>query len=559
MGTQTKTQTYKVDWIAIIVSIVILAALVVGTIASPETIVSGLDSVKHFLIYNFGFYFILFTAAMLFYNIYLAASKYGYVRLGRSKPEYSFFGWFAMIFCAAMGCTILFWSGCEWAYYTVWLTPFGMNPEETSEIAVAYSFFHWGIPAWSIYATGVIPIAYRYFVRKQPGLTLQGGCEGVLGKHAFGPLGTVISIIFVFGVLGGYAISYGTGIPMLSELVHQITGLPITFLMDLIMIIAVTALFMWSACSGIAKGIQTLSKLCIYLSLALVLLFLVLGHTGFIVNSSIESFGLMLQNFFHMLFYTDPRGFSGFPQEWTVFYWAWWLGLAPVMWIFIAKCSKGRSIRSVIFTVILAGSAASWLYFGTISNQGFGEVVLGGFDWSNLGGNGTMLDIFANDFYESGLIYSVINSLPGGKFVMILWFATAFILFVTTMDSASYTMAAACTKGLAVDDDPKRPFRILFACLLSVTPLCLLAANATVAGFKATLIITSVPISLTIILCLISCHKWLTQDFGSWTREEIERYFAVNEEDEGEVLPEASKEQEAAAPVDDKEGAVSQI
>ena len=170
-----------------------------------------------------------------------------------------------------------------------------------------------------------------------------------------------------------------------------------------------------------------------------------------------------------------------------------------------------------------------------------------------------MLDIFANDFYESGLIYSVINSLPGGKFVMILWFATAFILFVTTMDSASYTMAAACTKGLAVDGDPKRPFRILFACLLSVTPLCLLAANATVAGFKATLIITSVPISLTIILCLISCHKWLTQDYGSWTREEIERYFAVNEKDEGEVLPEASKEQETAAPVDDKEGAVSQI
>lgn len=541
MSTQIKkTDGYKMDFVAIGISIAILSVLVIITIVSPDSIVGGLNSAKKFLTYNLGFYFVIFTAAMLFYNVYLAASKYGSIRLGRAKPEYSFFGWFAMIFCAAMGCTILFWASLEWAYYVVYLNPFGMSPEETTNIAVAYSFFHWGIPAWSIYATGVIPIGYRYYVRRKPGLTLQGGCEGVLGKHVYGPLGTVIAVIFVFGVLGGYAISYGTGIPMLAQLVNDLTGIPQTFLLDVVLIVAVTALFMWSACSGIAKGIQMLSKLCIYISILLVVLFLVLGHTQFIINGTIEAFGLHLQNFWQMLFYLDPTGSSGgFPQEWSIFYWAWWLGLAPVMWIFIAKCSKGRSIRSIIITVILAGSVASWMYFGTISNHGLGEILLGGFDWQNLGSNGTFLDNFYNTFNEPAVTSAVIQSLPFGKGVLAVWFAASFILFVTTMDSASYTMAAACIKGhgLAVDDDPEKRYRILFAVLLSITPLCLIVANSTLAGFKAVLVITSIPISILIILCLISCHKWLTRDFGKWSREEIDRHFRVyTENPEDDIL-----------------------
>lgn len=538
MSSQTKNK-YQMDYVAIVISVAILSAIVIWTIIAPDGIVNGLNTAKSFLIYNLGFYFVIFTAAMLFYNVYLAASKYGAIRLGRAKPEYSFFGWFAMIFCAAMGCTILFWSSLEWAYYIVWVNPFGMTPEETSNIAVAYSFFHWGIPAWSIYATGVVPIGYRYYVRRKPGLTLQGGCEGVLGDKVYGPLGTLIAIIFVFGVLGGYAISYGTGIPMLAQLFNDLTGVPMTFLLDIVIIIAITAVFMWSACSGIARGIQVLSKLCIYISLVLVALFLILGNTQFIINGTVEAFGLHLQNFWQMLFYMDPTGASGgFPQEWSVFYWAWWLGLAPVMWIFIAKCSKGRSIRSIIITVILAGSVASWMYFGTISNHGLSEILLPGFDWANLGANGTFLDDFYNTFNEPAVTSAVLQSLPFGKGVLAVWFIAAFILFVTTMDSASYTMAAACIKGhgLAVDDDPERRYRVLFAILLSIIPLCLIAANATLSGFKAVLVITSIPISILIIFCIISCHKWLTQDFGKWSREEIDRHFRVYTENPNDEI-----------------------
>ena len=138
-----------------------------SVIAVPDVMVNGFVSVRDFIIYNLGSFFIVFVAALLVYNIWLAGSKYGAIRLGKVKPQYSTFGWIAMIFCAAMGTSILFWSAIEWAYYVTWLRPFGYSMEDTANLSVAYSFFHWGIPAWSVYSAGVVPIAYRYFVRKK--------------------------------------------------------------------------------------------------------------------------------------------------------------------------------------------------------------------------------------------------------------------------------------------------------------------------------------------------------------------------------------------------------
>lgn len=525
------TKDHPIDYMTIIISITLLATLVFLTIISPDTVVNGLVSARDFAIYYLGSFFIVFVAGMLFYNVWLAFSKYGNIRLGRIKPQYSTFGWIAMIFCAAMGTSILFWSAIEWAYYIIWLRPFGMDMAETADMSVAYSFFHWGIPAWSVYATGVVPIAYRYYVRKKEGLTIQGACEGVLGKKVYGPLGTVINVIFIFGILGGLTISYGTGIPMLANIASNLVGSPENFLAFFVLIILITAMFTWSACSGIAKGILVLSKITVYLSFALVGYFLIFGHPVFEIENTVQSLGLSMQNFFQMLFYLDPtRASGGFPQEWTVFYWAWWLGLAPVMWIFIAKCSAGRTIRSVILTVILAGTAGSVLFFGTISNYGLGEVLLNGFNFSTIGSNGTFLDTFYNTWNEYGLVSDVILSLPVGKLILAGWFATGFILLVTTMDSAAYSMAAACTKGLGTWEDPKKKLRILWALMLSVCPLCLLKAGASLSGFKAVLILTAIPVSILILLSIITCTKWLKEDFGMMSKEEIIQYFMLDDE-----------------------------
>ncbi len=511
----------KIDKVSIGVSLALLATLVICTIFAPDATTSGLVSAKNFVVQWLGFYFILMIIFMLGYNLWLALSKYGGIRLGKEKPQYNTFGWIAMVFCAAMGTSILYWSAIEWMYYVQW-PPFGIEPmgAEIEELSVAYSFFHWGIPAWSVYATGVIPIAYRYFVRKKEGLGLQDACEGVLGRHAYGPIGRLITIIFIFGILGGLTISYGTGVPMLANNLANIAGTPETFPVFVVIVLIITAAFSWSALSGLKKGIQMLSKITTVMALALIGLFLFLGNGLFQIENTVQATGLMFQHFPQMLFYLDPARQTNFPQDWTVFYWAWWLGLAPVMWIFIAKISAGRSIRSVVLTVMLAGSAGSIAFFGSISNYGLGQQMAGVFDFVSIMG----------EIGEKQAISAVVLSLPAGKAILALWLLTGFILLITTMDSASYTMGAATVIGLGTWDDPPKPLRIFWAAMLTITPLCLLYAGSSLSGFQSVLILTSIPVSFCIIMAMISCSKWLKEDYGHKTREEIQLEYMLDED-----------------------------
>lgn len=567
----------KYDFTTIIFSLVLMTVLVLGTIFIPDKVVNGLTAAKSAVIYRFGWIFILIVAAIMFYVIWLAVSKYGGIRMGRCKPQFGWFGYAAMIFCAAMGSCMIFWPSVEWAEYIVWtdVWPFGWGVEEMHENALAYSFFHWGIAAWAVYAAGIIPIGYRYYVMKKPGLTLQGGCEGLFGeKLVKGPLGTVINIIFIVGILGGLCITYGTGIPMLANFLHNVIGTPENFLMNVLLIIVLTAVFTWSACSGIEKGILNLSKLCIYVCAVMLGLILILGDTGFIINITTHSVGLQFDRFFAMLFNAGPGDTVGssFAMEWTVFYWAWWLGLAPVMWIFIAKCSKGRTIRSIILTTLGAGFVADIIFFGIISGNGLSMYT--DFDWSTLGSGSTPLDAFYNTWDEFTFISDTLSAtMPFPKLVLGIWFIGTFILLVTTMDSSAYTMAAATQHNVGVNDDPKKTLRLFWACLLSVAPIALLGAGATTKGFTAVIVLSAIPVMILVVVSIIGSTRWIFRDFSKMSRKEIaeffeiegerearkeqirqlsERYEAMMHEDELRAREEMRKEREATAVVREK-------
>ena len=525
----------RFDLVTIVTSIILMAALVFGTIYFPGSVVNSLAAAKNWTIYNFGWIFIIIVAAITFYVFWLALSKYGNIRMGKCKPQYGLFGYAAMIFCAAMGSCMIFWPSVEWAQYiigtNVW--PFGWGVEEMHENALAYSFFHWGIAAWAIYSAGIIPIGYRYYVMKKPGLTLQGGCEGVFGeKRVKGPLGTVINIIFIVGILGGLTITYGTGIPMLTNFLHVVLGTPETFMIDIIIILVLTVVFTWSACSGIDKGILNLSRLCIIFCAIMLGLILVLGDTGFIINVTTHSIGLQFDQFFAMMFNLGPGNTeygSNFAMEWTVFYWAWWLGLAPVMWIFIAKCSKGRTIRSIILTTILAGFLADILFFGIISGNGLSMYT--NFDWSTLGSGNTPLDAFYNTWDEFTFISATLEeTLPAARLIIAIWFIGTFILLVTTMDSSAYTMAAATQHNVGVNSDPVKRLRLFWACLLSISPLCILGAGAGTSSCTAVVILTSIPVMILVVIAIIGSTKWILRDFGAMSRSQIISYFETDEE-----------------------------
>ncbi|MEG1497768.1 MAG: BCCT family transporter, partial [Clostridiales bacterium] len=265
---------WNIDKVSIAISIMLLAALVFFTVFNPNKTTETLVTAKDFVTNYLGFYFIILIIAILAYNCWLVFSKYGNIRLGKEAPKYKTFGWFAMIFFASMGATILFWSSVEWMYY-VQTPPFGLKPlsADSYEISLAYSFFHWGIAPWSIYAFGVIPLAYRYYVRGKDGLALHNACEGVWGDKNNPTLARIITIIFIFGIVGGLTLSYGAVVPMLTNNLHYLFGTPETFFVEVLFVLGLTALFTWSASSGLSRGILNLSRICAFLSFVLVFIF----------------------------------------------------------------------------------------------------------------------------------------------------------------------------------------------------------------------------------------------------------------------------------------------
>ena len=205
---------FKIDKWAIIITLVIVLALSIYIVLLPEQATATLNNLRVFTTSKMGFYFVLITIGIFAVNISLAFSKYGNIKLGKGDPNYKTFSWIAMIFCATMGAGLLYWAVLEWVYYYI-TPPIGITPESiaAAQVAVSYNFFHWGVPAWGIYAIGTIPLAYRFYVRRQEGLSLANGCEGVTNGRPI--WNKIINIVFIFGIVSGIILSFGTGIPML--------------------------------------------------------------------------------------------------------------------------------------------------------------------------------------------------------------------------------------------------------------------------------------------------------------------------------------------------------
>ncbi len=340
---------------------------------------------------------------------WLAFGPYGRVRLGEGKPEFSTFSWGAMLFCAGMGTSIMFWSILEPLYYYTG-PPFGLSPESTdaADWAVTYGLFHWGLSAWALYALPTVAIAYSFYVSKRPSLKISTALEGVLGKHAHGLLGKIIDILVIWSLVGGLGTSLGLGVPMVSAVMGDLIGVEQSLGLSIVIILFWTIIFSASAYSGLYKGIRKLSDINVYLALALAAFVLITGPTLFILSNFTNSLGLMLQNFVYMSFYTDPNASSGFPQTWTVFYWAWFAATAPFIGLFVARISRGRSIRQLVLSILLWGTVGSWLYFA----------VFGGYA-IHLETNQllSLTDILANEG-EQAVIVEMLRSLPISTIVM---------------------------------------------------------------------------------------------------------------------------------------------
>ncbi|GGD12725.1 BCCT family transporter [Pontibacillus salipaludis] len=405
---------------------------------------------------------------MLMFLLFVGVSRYGDIKLGDvdTKPEFKTSSWAAMLFTSGIGTGILYWGVIEWAYYYQG-PPFGLEPgsKEAIQWASTYGFFHWGPIAWAMFAIPALPIGYMFFVRKTNVFKISEACRPVLGKHTDGFLGRLVDILFMFGLLGGGGTGLALSAPIISEGLNHLVGLPNNIMTKSIILFGCTLIFGLSAYSGLQKGIRVLSDINLWLAFALLIFIFSVGPTTFMTESTVTSLGRMMDNFFSMSTWAEPFNDlglferSGFPEGWTVFYWAWWIVYAPFVGLFIARISKGRTIRQVVFGTVLFGSLGTVLFFGILGNYSM---------YLELSGQYPVIETLNNQGAPAAII-GTLTQLPLSTFAIIVFVVLAIIFLSTTYDSGSYVIASVVQKH--VEGEPLRWNRLFWALALSVLPM----------------------------------------------------------------------------------------
>ena len=436
--------------------------------------------------------------------VYLAISKYGNIKLGEGEPEFSTFRWVSMMISCGLGAGTIYWAYLEWAYY-IGTPGLGIEAYSTQayEMAVAYPFFHWGVSAWALYALLGIPMAYHCYIRKNSGLSLSGITCSVLGLGEKSIWRRIIDVIFVFICFGGISVMLCMSAPLINEVLCHLLGLEATFASTVTLLVIVAFIYSFSSVIGIQKGMARISDWNIKLMMIFILIIVIIGPTEFITSNVISSLGLMAQNFVTMSLFTDPINGSTFTQDWTVFYWLFWISYAPFTGVFIAKISKGRTIRAVVVNTLVSGSVGCFALFGVMGSLGLERQLSGAVDAVSMLAQGN----------DTLAIVEILGTLPFSVVVMTIFCISSILFLATTLDSAAFTLAVTSMPQLKNGQDPG-PMQKLFWCiLLSLVPLTLILINADLNTIKTAVIITSTPVFFIMILIVYGWMKWMKEDY----------------------------------------------
>ena len=415
-----------------------------------------------------------------------------------------------------MGSATLYWGFLDWAYY--YQTP-GLNiPAQTPEAfkySVAYSFFHYGPSAWSIFALTSVPLCYHYYVRKNKGLSLAAIIEAVTGYKATGPVGRLVDLLFLLCMFGALTISLVLTAVTFTNILSLLTGIPNTFTTKVTIILTVSVLFALSSYVGMDSGMKRLSQLVCFGIIAFAVYIFIFGPTEFILNNTLSSLGLMSTRFMDMSLFTDPTGSGQFTRDWTVFYWLWWISYAPGVALFVTRVSRGRSIREVVLALIVAGCAASWSMYGILENFSAHSFLNG------------LVDVPAILASKGGevAIGELLNLLPAGTALMWAFLIIMAVYLAAHMDAVGYAVSATCVRNLKEGQDPSPNSRLFWCIMLTLVPIAMIFSKAPLDTMKAATVITALPFIVIILIQTYGLVKWLKQDYGHVPAHEIEQEY----------------------------------
>lgn len=488
-------------------SMVFILLVSITSVIYPEMADRILNVIKNFIFVNLNWVYVWSVTLFVIFLIYLLFSKYGSIRLGdnESRPEHSFFSWVAMLFSAGMGIGLMYFGVAEpMQHYSSQV--FGLEHYvNKAKNAQLYAFFHWGIHAWAIYGLVGLSLSYFAYRFKLP-LSLRSCFYPLLKEKTNGKWGNVIDVFALCSTFFGITTTLGFGVVQINSGLQLLGIVPdASFIYQVIIVGVLVVLAILSALTGVDKGIKLLSNINVILVVCLMLFVLFLGPTVFLIGSFTEGLGNYINNFFNLTFGTHVYDKETLPwfYDWTILYWAWWISWAPYVGLFIAKISKGRTIREFIVAVLLIPTFFNFIWMTVFGNSAI---------WFDVNvGNGALSLLATN---PDALMFRFLEYLPFSEIASFATILIVIIFFVTSADSGIFVMNNIATKNAV--NSPKWQ-TILWGGLLAILALLLLNAGGLKALQTMTLI-TALPFSIIMVLFMVSLLKALTIDQSYYDR-----------------------------------------
>ncbi|MGM8930207.1 BCCT family transporter [Salinicola halophyticus] len=495
-----------VDVVTTLAATVMVVAFILFTVSMPDAASHAYTAIKEFITAKLGWYYITVVNVVLLMAFVLVISPWGKLRLGRDdeRPEFNWFSWFAMLFSAAVGTGLMFWSVAEPLTHmqgNPFMRMAGLTPNTlaSGEQALRITLFHWGLHGWAIYILIGTMLGYFSYRRGLP-LTIRSAFYPLLGKRIYGPLGHGIDLLAIFATLFGTATTLGLGVAQMNAGLNQLFGLPISTTSQVILVIIVSVLATLSVVSGLKKGIRLLSEWNIHLSMVLFAFFVIAGPTLFLLTSFGETVTSYLVHMVPMGLWINHDPDDQWQSWWTLFYWGWWLSWGPFVGMFIAHISRGRTIRQVLLGGMLASllSAGAWIviFGGTAIHLQF-------FDGVDLA------SIASSDV--TTVLFRTIDSLATGWLAtFMIGMATLMIItwFVTSADSGTLVICTILSRG---NPHPPTLQRVFWGLFLGATSAVLLLAGG-LEALQTAAIASALPFSLILLLMCFCMLKALVEE-----------------------------------------------
>ncbi|ENH95915.1 choline/carnitine/betaine transporter [Gracilibacillus halophilus YIM-C55.5] len=483
------------------ISVIISILFVIIGVVFNDWLGQKANSFLDFAVTYFNWFYLVIGAFFVVLCLYFMFSKYGNIRLGKDadQPAHSTLSWITMLFSAGMGVGLVFWGVTEPVmHYTT--PPYGEgSTAEAASLAMKFTFFHWGLHPWALYALVALGLAYFQFRKKMPG-TMSSIFYPLLGDKIYGPFGKTIDILAVFITAVGVASTFGLSTLQITSGLNSQWGVPNTLIVQLFVIGIATVLFIISSWSGLNRGIKYLSNFNMFLFFTVIFFVLFTGPTKQVLEVFISSTGSYLGDILPMSLRMEPYNSdaNSWIGSWTVFYWAWWTTWAPFVGSFIARISKGRTIREFIIGVLFVPSLISFLWFSVLGGSAIHLI-------HDLGN--TALGQTINDDVNTAL-FAFLHHIPLGSVISILSMILIFSYFVTSADSATFVLGMLSSEG---NLNPSNQLKILWGIITAGSATVFLLAGG-LDAVKTISIVVATPFTIVLLFICVATLKEMKKE-----------------------------------------------